>query len=90
MGQYKTNFRDTVRLFQVTNGHRESFHKKTVMGKKIYILMMMRRMIIIIYLFLRWGSSRRLNLCLSFCFSLSHDTDASQRHSWTETQISEK
>ena len=29
-----------------------------------------------IYLFLRWSWSRRLNLCLSFCFSLSRNTDA--------------
>ena len=38
MGQFKTSFRDTLRLFQVTNGHRESFHKKTVKGKKWYII----------------------------------------------------
>ena len=38
MGQFKASFRDTLRLFQVTNGHRESFHKKTVKGKKWYII----------------------------------------------------
>jgi len=40
MGQYKTNFRDTLRLFQVTNGHTEPFHKKTVKGKKLLIIIM--------------------------------------------------
>ena len=38
MGQYKTSFRDALRFFQVTNGHRELFHKKTVKGKKWYII----------------------------------------------------
>ena len=34
MGQYITNFSDTLSPFQVTNGHRESFHKKTVKENK--------------------------------------------------------
>ena len=34
MGQYKTNLSDTLSHFQVTNGHRESFHKKTVKENK--------------------------------------------------------
>ena len=32
MGQYETNFCDSLRLFQMTNGHREPYHKKTVEG----------------------------------------------------------
>jgi len=37
MGQYKTNLSDTLSHFQVTNGHRESFHKKTVKENKWYL-----------------------------------------------------
>jgi len=80
MGQYKTSFRDALRFTQTdTESH---FTRKQW------------RNINDIYLFIfdlkLEQESESTGISLSFCFSLSHNTDALQRHRWTNIQISQK
>ena len=84
MGQYKTNFRDTLRFFSSDKRTQRVISQENSERKEMIYYYLF------IYLFLRWSSSRRLNLYLCFCFTLNHDTNASQKHRWAEIQIAEK